>query len=395
MVRKECVAMLLAGGEGRRLGALTQRLAKPAVPFGGKYRIIDFTLSNCSNSGIDTVGVLTQYQPLILNSYLGIGSPWDLDRKNGGVTVLPPFVEQKGGRWYKGTANAIYQNIYYIERYNPQYVLVISGDHIYKMNYDLMLQEHIKRGAEATIALIEVPREEASRFGIMNIDEQDRIIDFEEKPQQPKTNLASMGIYIFNWDVLKHYLIRDEENPYSSNDFGKDIIPRMLQEERALYAYRFQDYWKDVGTIESLWEANMDLLDENPELNLYDNEWRIFTVNPNFPPQYISPTSLVQRSLINEGCMVFGDVDHSVLFHGVQVGEGSVIKDSIIMPNVKLGANVTVHRAIIAEGTVVSDGCVIGSPDEEEAPITLIAENSFIAANSKIVQQPSTSVKKG
>lgn len=387
MHRKECVAMLLAGGEGRRLGALTQKLAKPAVPFGGKYRIIDFTLSNCSNSGIDTVGVLTQYQPLILNSYLGIGSPWDLDRKSGGVTVLPPYVEQKGGRWYKGTANAIYQNIYYIERYNPQYVLVISGDHIYKMNYDLMLQEHIKRGAEATIALIEVPMAEASRFGIMNVDEMDRITEFEEKPKQPKTNLASMGIYIFNWDVLKHYLILDEENPYSSNDFGKDIIPRMLQEERAMHAYRFKDYWKDVGTIESLWEANMDLLEDNPELNLCDNEWRIFTVNPNFPPQYISPTATVQRSLINEGCMVFGDVDHSVLFHGVQVGDGSVIRDSIIMPNVKIGANVTVNRAIVAEGTVISDGCQIGVPHQEEGPITLIAENSFITANSKIVQK--------
>ncbi|MBL0387418.1 glucose-1-phosphate adenylyltransferase [Tumebacillus sp. ITR2] len=383
MQRKEIIAMLLAGGEGRRLGALTQKLAKPAVPFGGKYRIIDFTLSNCSNSGIDTVGVLTQYQPLILNSYLGIGTSWDLDRANGGVTVLPPYVQQKGGNWYKGTANAIFQNMFYIERYNPQYVLVISGDHIYKMDYDKMLDEHKKRGAEATIALIEVPWQEASRFGVMNVDGADRITEFEEKPKNPKTNLASMGIYIFNWDVLKSYLVRDDENPYSSNDFGKDIIPRMLQEERDLYAHRFQGYWKDVGTIESLWEANMDLLEAYPTLNLHDNEWRIYSVNPNQPPQYIAPYASVKQSLVNEGCMVFGNVDHSVLFYGVHVGEKSMIKDSIIMPNVRIGQNVKIYKTIIAEGTVIGDNCTIGV-EGEHAPITLIGEDSFIPANAKI-----------
>jgi glucose-1-phosphate adenylyltransferase len=383
MQRKEIIAMLLAGGEGRRLGALTQKLAKPAVPFGGKYRIIDFTLSNCSNSGIDTVGVLTQYQPLILNSYLGIGSPWDLDRSNGGVTVLPPYVQSDGGHWYKGTANAIFQNIFYIERYNPQYVLVISGDHIYKMDYDKMLQEHKKRGAEATIALIEVPWEETHRFGIMNVDKGDKILDFEEKPKNAKTNLASMGIYIFNWDVLKSYLTRDDENPYSSHDFGKDIIPRMLQEERSLFAYRFTDYWKDVGTIESLWEANMDLLEAYPTLNLHDTEWRIYSVNPNHPPQYIAPQGTVKKSLINEGCMVFGSVDHSVLFYGVHVGLKSAIKDSIIMPNVKIGQNVKIYKTIIGEGTVIGDNCTIGV-EGEDAPITLIGEDSFIPSNSKV-----------
>ncbi|PWK09033.1 glucose-1-phosphate adenylyltransferase [Tumebacillus permanentifrigoris] len=383
MQRKEIIAMLLAGGEGRRLGALTQKLAKPAVPFGGKYRIIDFTLSNCSNSGIDTVGVLTQYQPLILNSYLGIGSPWDLDRSNGGVTVLPPYVQSDGGHWYKGTANAIFQNIFYIERYNPQYILVISGDHIYKMDYDKMLQEHKKRGAEATIALIEVPWEETGRFGIMNVDAHDNILDFEEKPKNAKTNLASMGIYIFNWDVLKSYLTRDDENPYSSHDFGKDIIPRMLQEERSLFAYRFKDYWKDVGTIESLWEANMDLLEAFPTLNLHDTEWRIYSVNPNHPPQYIAPQGSAKQSLINEGCMVFGSVDHSVLFYGVQVGDKSTIRDSIIMPNVKIGQNVKIYKTIIGEGTVIGDNCTIGV-EGADAPITLIGEDSFIPSNTKV-----------
>ncbi len=324
--KKECVAMLLAGGEGRRLGVLTKQLAKPAVHFGGKYRIIDFTLSNCTNSGIDTVGVLTQYQPLVLNTYIGIGSPWDLDRKDGGVTVLPPFVEQKkGGDWYKGTANAIYQNISFIERYNPEYVLVISGDHIYKMDYDKMLDYHKrKKNADVSIAVIEVGWDEASRFGIMSADADGTITEFAEKPKEPKSNLASMGVYIFTWEVLRHYLRKDEQNPESSKDFGKDLIPLMLSEEAKMYAYPFEGYWKDVGTVRSLWEANMDLLDNEPELNLNDKHWRIYSLNPYQPAQYIAPTAQIRRSLVNEGCAVFGEVDHSVLFYGVQVGKAAI-----------------------------------------------------------------------
>jgi glucose-1-phosphate adenylyltransferase len=379
MREKECVAMLLAGGEGRRLGALTRNLAKPAVHFGGKYRIIDFTLSNCTNSGIDTVGVLTQYQPLVLNSYIGIGSPWDLDRKNGGVSVLPPFMEQKGGDWYKGTANAIYRNMGFIEQYNPKYVLVISGDHIYKMNYDLMLQYHKQKKADATIAVIKVKWEEASRFGIMSTGPDQAITEFAEKPKQPKSNLASMGIYIFTWEVLKSYLIKDEQNADSSKDFGKDVIPLMLKEGARMFAYPFQGYWKDVGTIESLWEANMDLLDNETELNLNDKNWRIYSVNPYQPAQYIAPSAQVRRSLVNEGCCVFGEVEHSVLFYGVQVGEGSRITDSVIMPNARIGANVTIHKAIIGDNTVVEDGAVIRGTDDNE--IVLIGAGETIRAS--------------
>lgn len=378
MRSKECVAMLLAGGEGRRLGVLTNNLAKPAVHFGGKYRIIDFTLSNCTNSGIDTVGVLTQYQPLVLNTYIGIGSPWDLDRKYGGVTVLPPFMEQKGGDWYKGTANAIYRNIAFIEQYDPEYVLVISGDHIYKMDYDLMLNYHKSKKADATIAVIEVKWEEASRFGLMSVDAENTIVEFNEKPKEPKSNLASMGVYIFNWKALKAYLIKDEENPESSKDFGKDLIPLMLKDQARMFAYSFQGYWKDVGTIESLWEANMDLLDNDNELNLYDKNWRIYSVNPYQPAQYIAPTAVLKRSLVNEGCAVFGEVDHSVLFYGVQIGEGSVIRDSVIMPNVKIGNNVTIHKAIIGENTIVEDGAQIGGSGE----ILLIGGNERIVATT-------------
>ncbi|TVY11675.1 glucose-1-phosphate adenylyltransferase [Paenibacillus cremeus] len=380
MRKKECVAMLLAGGEGRRLGLLTNKLAKPAVHFGGKYRIIDFTLSNCTNSGIDTVGVLTQYQPLVLNTYIGIGTPWDLDRKNGGVTVLPPFMEQSGGDWYKGTANAIYRNISFIEQYDPEYVLIISGDHIYKMDYDKMLDFHKRKNADATIAVIEVKWEEASRFGIMSTDDEDRITEFAEKPKEPKSNLASMGIYIFNWKALKENLIIDEEDPNSSKDFGKDLIPRMLRDGRGMFAYPFEGYWKDVGTIQSLWEANMDLLEVEPEFNLNDREWRIYSVNPCQPGQYVSSTAQVRRSLVNEGCCVFGEIDHSVLFYGVEVGEGSLIKDSVIMPNVSIGKNVKIYKSIIGEGTVVDDGCVIGAP-EEDGPqdIILIGGNEHIS----------------
>jgi len=375
MYRKEVVAMLLAGGEGKRLGVLTNRLAKPAVPFGGKYRIIDFTLSNCTHSGIDTVGVLTQYEPLVLNSYIGIGSSWDLDRNRGGITVLPPYVQQDGGRWYKGTANAIYQNIMFIERYNPQYVLVISGDHIYKMNYSLMLKHHIETKADLSIAVIEVPWVEASRFGIMNTDSNYRIISFEEKPKQPQSNLASMGVYIFNWEVLRSYLIRDENNPRSSNDFGKDIIPMMLKEKRNLIAYPFSGYWKDVGTIESLWSANMDLLNDKSMLDLNDYSWRIRSANTTYPPQYISSSAKIKNSLINDGTEVYGEVEHSVIFYGVQIGKGSIVKDSVIMPNVHIGENVIVEKAIIGEGTVIKNGCQVSSLNGD---IVLIEEKTKI-----------------
>lgn len=379
MRRKECVAMLLAGGEGRRLGALTKSLAKPAVHFGGKYRIIDFTLSNCTNSGIDTVGVLTQYQPLVLNSYIGIGTPWDLDRKNGGVTVLPPFMEQKGGNWYSGTANAIYRNIGFIEQYDPEYVLVISGDHIYKMDYDAMLAFHKKQQSEATIAVIEVKWEEASRFGIMSTDDNHRVTEFAEKPKEPKSNLASMGVYIFNWSTLKSHLLKDEADPASSNDFGKDIIPRMLAEQVRVSAYPFVGYWKDVGTVQSLWEANMDLLGDETQLNLFDRRWRIYSLSPYQPPQYISPTARVTRSLLNEGCTVYGDVDHSVLFYGVRIGRGARVTDSVIMPNVTIGEDAVVHRAIIGEGTVVEAGAVIGEPESSTSgEITLVGNNETV-----------------
>jgi glucose-1-phosphate adenylyltransferase len=379
MQRKECVAMLLAGGEGRRLGALTRDLAKPAVHFGGKYRIIDFTLSNCTNSGIDTVGVLTQYQPLVLHSHLGIGSPWDLDRKNGGVTVLPPYVKKRGGDWYKGTANAIYQNIGFIEQYDPEYVLIISGDHIYKMDYDKLLSFHKEKGADATIAVIEVKWEEASRFGIMSTNNERRITEFAEKPKQPKSNLASMGVYMFNWPVLKQYLIEDEAKHGSSNDFGKDLIPAMLDAGQEMFAYPFEGYWKDVGTIESLWEASMDLLEVTPRLNLNDRSWRIYSVNPNQPPHYIARSAKVQSSLINEGCVIFGEVDRSVLFYGVHVGEGSKITDSVIMPNVKIGRGAVIRKAIIGEGCVIGDGSVIGT--EGDGEITLVG--SFETVNGE------------
>ncbi|WP_031514561.1 glucose-1-phosphate adenylyltransferase [Desulfofalx alkaliphila] len=390
MRKKQCVAMLLAGGQGSRLGILTHKLAKPAVPFGGKYRIIDFPLSNCYNSGIDTVGVLTQYQPLKLNSYIGIGSPWDLDRKNGGVTLLPPFVREKGGEWYKGTANAIYQNISFLDIYNPDYVLVLSGDHIYKMDYSLMLEYHKNKNADATIAVIKVPWDEAHRFGILNTDLNNKIIEFEEKPKNPKSNYASMGIYTFNWKLLREYLIADEKDADSENDFGKNIIPKMLTNGENLFAYNFTGYWKDVGTVKSLWEANMDLLSDNPKLDLYDPHWRIYSVNPSKPPQYISEQAVVTCSLISEGCQIFGNVNHSVLFTGVYVGEGSVIKDSIIMPGVTIGRNVLISKAIVCEKTVVGDNCIIGYHNEGHQEslsndgITVIGENTNLPNNTKI-----------
>ena len=370
MVKKKCVAMLLAGGKGSRLNSLTKDLAKPAVPFGGKYRIIDFPLSNCVNSGIDTVGVLTQYQPLVLNSYIGIGSAWDLDRKDGGVTVLPPYAETSEVKWYTGTASAIYQNINYLKQYQPEYVLILSGDHIYKMNYESMLEYHIEKRADATISLIEVPWAEASRFGIMNTNEDLRISEFEEKPAEPKNNLASMGIYIFNWKVLKEYLEMDARNTKSSHDFGKDIIPMMLEENKKLYAYPFKGYWKDVGTVKSLWEANMDLLNDECDLDLFDHDWRIYSVNPNQPPQYISPDAIVKESLINEGCTIEGEIENSVLFQGVRVGKGSKIKESVIMPDAVIGKNVKIEKAIVPSDVIIPDGTVIRSLDDEIILVT-------------------------
>jgi len=381
---KEMIAMLLAGGEGKRLGVLTRDLAKPAVYFGGKYRIIDFTLSNCAHSGIDTVGVLTQYQPLELNRYLGIGSPWGLDRRDGGMTILPPYVKKKGGDWYKGTANAIYQNMGYIERYNPEYVLIISGDHIYKMNYELMLEHHKKCGADVTIAGIEVDWEEASRFGVMHIDDEERITAFEEKPKSPTSNLASMGVYIFTWSVLQKYLIYDEATKGSDHDFGKNIIPMMMRDNKRLHTYLFKDYWKDVGTIESLWEANMDLLKEQAPLELADPAWRIYSVNPNQPAQYIGDSAQIRSALITEGCMIEGTIEHSILFNGVHVSKDSYIKDSVIMPNVRIGEGSKIYRAIIGEGAVVQDGVVIGSPLGDD--ITVVAVDQYIS-NEYVLQE--------
>ncbi|MFC0526007.1 glucose-1-phosphate adenylyltransferase [Pontibacillus salicampi] len=381
MLQKECVAMLLAGGQGTRLKSLTKKIAKPAVYFGGKYRIIDFPLSNCTNSGIDTVGVLTQYEPLILNDYIGIGSPWDLDRKYGGVSVLPPFMQSDGGDWYSGTANAIYRNLQFLDQYNPEHVLVLSGDHIYKMDYEEMLDYHKEANADVTISVIEVPWHEASRFGIMNTDDSGKIIDFEEKPAYPSSNLASMGVYIFKWDLLKQYLLEDNENSQSSHDFGKDIIPKFLNNKKNLMAYTFAGYWKDVGTVDSLWEANMDLLSESPELNLNDYSWQIYSKNPNQPAQYISPRASVRNALINEGCRIYGTIDTSVVFYGVTVEEGSIVKDSVIMPNVKIGKNVQIYRSLIAEGSVIEDNAVIGNP-ASESDITLHAEEGSFMAES-------------
>ncbi len=383
MKSKKWVAMLLAGGQGSRLRELTSDLAKPAVPFGGKYRIIDFTLSNCTHSGIDTVGVLTQYRPHILNSYIGNGRPWDLDRNNGGVSMLPPYQGKDGGEWYKGTANAVYQNFHFIDHNDPEYVLVISGDHIYKMDYNKMLENHIEKGAHATIAVIEVPWEEANRFGIMNTNEADQIIEFDEKPKNPKSNLASMGVYLFNWKHLKKYLTEDEKDSNSTNDFGKDIIPKMLEDGANLQAYRFKDYWKDVGTIESLWEAHMDLLEEPSVFELGDHNWQIYAGNANHPPQFISKEASVKQSLVNEGCLVFGKVEHSVLSFNVQVGSGTLVKDSVIMPNVKIGNNVTIEKAIIGSGTVIEDGAVIR---DSEQGLTLIGENQRISSKSALLQ---------
>ena len=383
MGKKECVAMILAGGQGSRLGSLTKKIAKPAVPFGGKYRIIDFPLSNCHNSGIDTVGVLTQYQPLALHSYIGIGSPWDLDRKGGGVFLLPPYAREKGAQWYTGTADAIYQNLNFIDMMNPSYVLVLSGDHIYNMDYSMMLEHHKAQKAEVTISVTEVPWDEATRFGIMSVGPTGRITEFAEKPQHPKSNLASMGIYIFNWRLLRKVLEEDSKNNLSSHDFGRDIIPKLLAADHRLSAYSFNEYWKDVGTIESFWEANMDLLNEEPGLDLYNPNWRVYSVNATRPPHYIGPHAKVTRSLISEGCSIFGQVDHSVIFPGVHIAEGAHIIDSIVMPYVNIGCYAQVQRAIIGRKTIVEARAMIGSVNTEK--ITVIEENIVIPCDSDVL----------
>ena len=382
--KKECVAMLLAGGQGSRLYTLTEKTAKPAVSFGGKYRIIDFTLSNCVNSGIDTVGVLTQYQPLALNGYIGNGQPWDLDKTYGGVTILPPHQKNKGADWYRGTANAIYQNMDFIERYDPDYVLVLSGDHIYKMDYAAMLDYHKKNGADCTIAVIEVPLEEASRFGIMNTNEDGSIYEFEEKPKKPKSTKASMGIYIFSKEKLFRYLTEDEADPNSSKDFGKNIIPTMLQNGEKMFAFPFHGYWKDVGTVSSLWEANMDLLGERPEFNLRENEWRIYSRNAALPPHFTGEDAKIENALITEGCEIFGTVEDSVLFNGVTVEEGAVVRGSILMDNVTVKSGAVVEYSIIDADTTVGAGAVIGTGKAAGGEIALIGSGLNIPDNFRI-----------
>lgn len=363
--RTECVAMLLAGGEGSRLGVLTRKVAKPAIPFGGKYRIIDFPLSNCINSGIETVGVLTQYQPLELNKYIGSGSPWDLDRMYGGVRILPPYQKKVGTDWYKGTANAIYQNIHYIETYDPEYVLILSGDHIYKMDYSKMIKYHEERNADCTIAVMSVPMEEAPRFGIMNTNDDNSVYEFEEKPANPKSNKASMGVYIFNWKDLKKYLIDDEADENSSNDFGKNIIPAMLNDNKRLFAYEFEGYWKDVGTLDSLWDANMDILNPNIPLDLDDRSWRIYARNKALPPHFVEKGAKIQNSLIADGCEVYGNVTDTVLFSGAKVEKDADVSYSVVMPGAVVKSGAVVKYSIIAQDAVIESGAKVGAGPEE------------------------------
>ncbi|MEE1018014.1 MAG: glucose-1-phosphate adenylyltransferase [Acutalibacteraceae bacterium] len=388
-LKTECVAMLLAGGQGSRLGALTKDVAKPAIPFGGKYRIIDFPLSNCVNSGIDTVGVLTQYQPLELNDYIGSGQPWDLDRMYGGVHILPPYQKIKGADWYKGTANAIYQNLSFIERYNPKYVLILSGDHIYKMDYSKMIEFHEKTGADCTISVLEVSMEEATRFGIMNTNPDNSVYEFEEKPKHPKSNKASMGIYVFTWDQLRKYLIEDEQNKESENDFGKNIIPAMLRDGKKLMAYPFEGYWKDVGTIDSLWEANMDLLNPKIPLNLDDPQWRIYARTSAYPPHFVSADSVVQNSLISEGCTVEGELLDAVLFSGSTVEKGAIVRDSVIMPGATIKKGAVVQYAIVAENAVIGENCKVGMrpeeiEDKDSWGVTTIGPNLHLDDNTTV-----------
>ncbi|MBZ4654613.1 MAG: glgC 2 [Peptococcaceae bacterium] len=389
MARKEWIAMLLAGGQGSRLGMLTRNIAKPAVPFAGKYRIIDFSLSNCTYSAIDTVGVLTQYKPLLLHSYIGIGSAWDLNLEGGGLYILPPYVGEKGGIWYKGTANAVYQNIDFIEYFDPRFVLIISGDHIYKMDYSLMLEYHKDKNAEATIAVIEVPWEEASRFGIMICGENGAVLDFAEKPKKPRSNLASMGVYIFNWDILKEYLFLDEEDPLSENDFGKNVIPRLLKDKRKVYAYPFKGYWKDVGTIESYYTANMDLLKPLPEMDLFDDTIKIYSKPSVLPPHYIGSGGGVKNSLVPDGCVILGQVERSVLFPGVYVGEGSYVKDSILLPNVKIERESIIWRSIIGENTTIGSRVKVGLKSDKyfnQEALTVLGDGIIVPDGVEIEQ---------
>lgn len=393
MKRNEMMVMLLAGGQGSRLGILTMDKAKPAVAFGGKYRIIDFPMSNCVNSGVDTVGVLTQYQPLTLNAHIGIGVPWDLDRVNGGVSILAPHMrEGEIGSWYSGTANAIYQNIDYIDSCNPEYVLILSGDHIYKMDYAAMLKYHKENNADATIAVLEVPMEDASRFGIMNADENDKIYEFEEKPEHPKSNLASMGIYIFTWSNLRKALIEDEKI-HPDSDFGKHIIPKMLGEGQSLYAYRFKDYWKDVGTIESYWAANMELIKTLPEFNLYEDFWKIYTKSDYQPPQYTGENASIKTSIVSEGAQIYGSIEHCVISKNVTIEEGAVVKDSIIMEGCVIGKNAVLDRVIVDQNTVIGDNVKMGLWDNipnEQKPkiyntgITVIGSDTVVPDNIEI-----------
>ena len=390
MVKKtECLAMLLAGGQGSRLGILTKNIAKPAVPYGGKYRIIDFPLSNCINSGIETVGVLTQYQPLELNDYIGNGSPGDLDRAYGGVHILSPYQQIKGTEWYKGTANAIYQNINFIDRYNPEYVAVLSGDHIYKMDYNKMLRFHKKNDAACTIAMLEVPWEEASRFGLMFVNDDGSITDFEEKPKNPRSNKASMGVYIFTWKKLRQYLIDDEADPESHNDFGHNVIPAMHKAGERMFAYKFDGYWKDVGTIDSLWEANLDLLNPKVDLDLTDDSWKIYSRNPIAPPHFVDKTAKVENSMVGEGCYIAGEVDYSILFSNVTVEEGAKVKYSIIMPGTTIKKGAVVEYAIVAENAVIEENAQVGeSPEKidnlEDWGVTVIGEKVTIGKKATV-----------
>ncbi len=387
--RKECIAMLLAGGQGSRLMVLTEKMAKPAVPFGGKYRIIDFPLSNCVNSGIDTVGIMTQYQPLELNAYIGTGSPWGLNRIFGGVHVLPPYAKSKKSEWYKGTANAIYQNINFVDRYDPEYVLVLSGDHIYKMDYDKMLRFHKEKGADCTIAVLDVPLSEASRFGIMNTNDDDSIYEFEEKPKQPKSTKASMGVYLFNWDILKKYLIDDEADPDSSNDFGKNIIPNLLNDKKRLYAYQFDGYWKDVGTIQSLWEANMDLIDPNVPIEIKDDDFKIFARNNAEPPTLCTKTSDVKNSLVAEGCVIKGTVKDSVISSGSVVSEDAIVLNSVIMPNVVIKSGAVIKYAIIGEESEIGENAKIG-----EIPAKATSQKDICVVGRRTVIAPGEVIDK-
>ena len=389
-IKKKCVAMLLAGGQGSRLYALTQKVAKPAIPYGGKNRFIDFPLSNCINSGIDTVGVLTHYQPMVLNEYIGNGQPWDLDKMHGGVHVLPPYQTAAGASWYEGTANAIYQNMAFIERYDPEYVIVLGGDHIYKMDYSKMLDYHIANNADSTIAVIDVPRSEASRFGIMTCDEEGRIVDFTEKPKEPKSTLASMGIYVFSWEKLRKYLIENENANTGSKDFGKDIIPAMLANDERLFAYEFEGYWKDVGTLDSLWEANMDLLSPSVPLNLYDPNWKVYSRHNNMPPQYIGKNAHVENSMITEGSVVDGTVDFSIISSGVTIEEGASVKYSIVMPGTTIKKNAVVEYAIIGENCVVESDAMIGMnpesvPNRDDWGIAVLGHNITISSGKRVL----------